>query len=111
MESESDSLLEKLSVCLKKQTALQGAKIILSMVSGSKAFNLNVASSDEDLFGVYMLSPFSTGFKRSVAGHDPTDYEVHEIEEFLLLLEKGNPKVSRADFVPGVLKFFPKKGY
>jgi hypothetical protein len=94
----NDTLFVKLASCLKNQTSLAGCKIVFAMVSGSMAFNLNIATSDEDLFGVYMLSPFLSSFKRSVAGNVPTDYEVHELEEYLLLLEKGNPKVLNKMF-------------
>ncbi len=104
--NDNTTLLDKLSVCVSKQSALKGCSVVMAMVSGSVAFNLNVATSDEDLFGVFMLSPFLPNFKRSVAGHEPTDYEVHELEEYLLLLEKGNPKVL-LNKKKTVLIFFP----
>jgi predicted nucleotidyltransferase len=103
--------LEKLTACLSKQSALEGCAIALAMCSGSVAFNLNLASSDEDLFGVYLVPTFSPSFKRSVAGHSPTDYEVHELEEYLLLLEKGNPKVSLLSWICGLcFDEIPAKG-
>ncbi len=103
----------KMVTCLAKQTALAGGQVVLAQVAvsvndspqlalslwlqqGSRAFNLHMDTSDEDLFGVFQApveSVLTGNYKRSVCGHEPTDYETHELEEFLLLLCKGNPKV------------------
>lgn len=70
--------------------------VIFSSVAGSHSFNLAVATSDKDYFGVYQghidrvlsLMPPPDTFD----SHEP-DYSVYELQMFCKLVLKGNPKL------------------
>lgn len=95
----------KLEAMLVSHPSLAGARVLLAQLSGSLGFNLAVATSDEDYFGVYAASIHSTLLgtrKVSLSGADP-DFETHEVEEMLLLLGKGNPKVIEPLFTENLV--------
>ncbi|KAL6058512.1 hypothetical protein QOT17_014784 [Balamuthia mandrillaris] len=71
-------------------------ELIFAMLAGSQAFNLAVATSDEDWFGIYAGDIEATfGLQApapSLDGNDP-DYAIYEVSKYAELLLKGNPKV------------------
>ena len=97
---EEDPIKSKLDGYLQKNASFSNSVLVCSQIAGSFAYNLNVETSDEDMFGVYM-APIENvilgSFKDSICSHDP-DFETHEVEKYLLLLEKGNPKVIEPIF-------------
>lgn len=77
---------------LSKNQSYKGSELICAQKAGSFAYNLNVATSDEDFFGVYK-APIELVLqaveKGTICSHDP-DFETHELECYLLLVEKGS---------------------
>eukprot|EP01102_Stenamoeba_stenopodia_P019995 TRINITY_DN7662_c0_g1_i1.p1 TRINITY_DN7662_c0_g1~~TRINITY_DN7662_c0_g1_i1.p1 ORF type:complete len:538 (+),score=108.17 TRINITY_DN7662_c0_g1_i1:202-1815(+) len=79
--------------------------LLVAQLAGSFAFNLNLPSSDHDYFGVYLtnidnvlgtiLQP-----KLNFDGHEPYDHQIYELQFYLELLLKGNPKVIEPLFAP-----------
>ncbi|QKJ32121.1 nucleotidyltransferase domain-containing protein [Mucilaginibacter mali] len=76
---------------LKRQKQL----ILLDCISGSTAYNLNVAGSDVDRKGVFMMPQKQLyGFNRQEQLANDTNDEVYfEIGRFLELLTKNNPNI------------------
>lgn len=101
--------------CVRSSSAgnrLKHIEIIFGMNAGSYAFNLNVATSDRDYFGIYaadandILTPYESLLcypmimqisllqpPATIDGHKPFDHAIHEAAEYCALLLKGNPKV------------------
>lgn len=78
---------------------------LLCQLAGSSAFNLNLPTSDKDYFGVFLFTAnasLSSGslisVPFSVDGHQPEDHQLYELEFYLQLLMKGNPKVIEPIF-------------
>jgi predicted nucleotidyltransferase len=76
---------------LKQQKQL----ILLECVSGSTAYNLNVAGSDIDKKGIFIMPQKQLyGFDRQDQIANSTHDEVYfEIDRFLELLTKNNPNI------------------
>lgn len=76
---------------LKKQKEL----ILMDCVSGSTAYNLNIASSDVDKKGIFIMSQKQLyGFEQQDQIANATNDEVYfEIGRFLELLTKNNPNI------------------
>ena len=96
-----DDIYKKLRACLDSKDSFGESDLLLAQIAGSHAFNLAVETSDEDLFGVF-IQPVANVLcgeksKTSLCSHDP-DFETHELETYIELLEKGNPKVVEPIF-------------
>lgn len=93
----------RLEEALGREGSSFDGTLLLAQLTGSRGFNLHVSSSDEDLFGVF-AAPIESVIcgepTKSLCGHQPVDYETHELETFLSLLTKGNPKVIEPLFAP-----------
>lgn len=69
--------------------------LLLECVSGSRAYNLNIATSDTDLKGVFVLPQYTLygmTYTPQVAS-EGNDEVYFEIRRFLELLEKNNPNI------------------
>ena len=89
---EAKLLIENILVNHK----IENGRVILAMLAGSHAFNLAVATSDHDYFGIY-AAPMRSLYclqppADTIDAHDP-DYQIHEVRKYLEILLKGNPKV------------------
>ncbi len=69
--------------------------ILLECISGSKAYNLDVETSDTDIKGVYYLpKKYFYGFEYvPQVSNDSNDIVFYEIGRFLELLTKNNPNI------------------
>ena len=78
-----------------KELKLRKELILLDCVSGSTAYNLNVARSDVDKKGIFMMPQKQLyGFERQEQIANATNDEVYfEIGRFLDLLVKNNPNI------------------
>ncbi|SEO38645.1 DNA polymerase beta superfamily protein [Mucilaginibacter sp. OK283] len=78
-----------------KELKLRKDLILLDCVSGSTAYNLNVAGSDVDKKGIFMMPKKQLyGFERQEQIANATNDEVYfEIGRFLDLLVKNNPNI------------------
>lgn len=87
---------------VERFTAPEGIKpsnIILEAVTGSKAYGLDHADSDEDIKGIYILPTeniLHMGFNRdrTTKDHTEPDWVYHEIEKFIKLAMDCNPTVT-----------------
>lgn len=73
----------------------QPKHLLLKCISGSRAFNLNIASSDTDIKGIFIL-PLNElyGFTFTEQVSNQTNDEVYfEIGKFMELLCKNNPNI------------------
>lgn len=78
-----------------KELKLRKELLLLDCVSGSTAYNLNVAGSDIDKKGIFMMPQKQLyGFERQEQIANATNDEVYfEIGRFLDLLVKNNPNI------------------
>jgi hypothetical protein len=53
-DEDAEAVRATLSKLLASRKTLDGSTLLCAQLAGSFAFNLNVASSDEDYFGIYM---------------------------------------------------------
>lgn len=94
MEGNSKLPLMKEDLELLQGVVSSRGKLIFAMVAGSAGYNLGIATSDKDLFGVYLADekgpfcPAPTSFD-----HTDPDYAIYEVNKYAELLIKGNPKV------------------
>ncbi|MEO5996354.1 MAG: nucleotidyltransferase domain-containing protein [Chitinophagaceae bacterium] len=73
----------------------QPKHLLLKCISGSRAFNLNIASSDTDIKGIFIL-PLNElyGFTFTEQVSNKTNDEVYfEIGKFMELMCKNNPNI------------------
>jgi hypothetical protein len=82
-------------------------EIALLVRAGSKAYGLELASSDDDYLGVFVprlreLVSIRGLAAETHAGNDP-DYTLHEIGKFCALALKGNPAILETLWNPEVL--------
>lgn len=103
MAAESDCQVvvrDFIAARLAKPTASEATQFVLLMaqICGSASFNLNVATSDTDYFGVYASSLQSVfqlkGPVDTLDSHTPHDICVYELAYFCRLLLKGNVRSS-----------------
>jgi predicted nucleotidyltransferase len=85
----------------------KGLQLALLVRSGSKAYGIDVAGSDDDYLGVFVpsLRRFVSlgGIERdSHAGNGP-DYTLHEIGKFSALALKGNPAILETLWNPEIV--------
>ncbi|WP_240975915.1 DNA polymerase beta superfamily protein [Chitinophaga fulva] len=69
--------------------------LLLECISGSRAYNLHVPTSDTDLKGIFIVPQaelYGMSFTDQVA-NDSNDEVYFEIKRFLELLEKNNPNI------------------
>lgn len=83
---------------------MKPSNIVLEGITGSKAYGLDTADSDEDVKGVY-VAPTSEvlglfGVKDTVDHTDP-DWAYHELGKFLKLAMKCNPTILELLFLEG----------
>jgi predicted nucleotidyltransferase len=81
--------------------------LCLLVLSGSKAYGIDVEGSDDDFSGVFVptLRDFLSlgGFgPETHAGNDP-DFTIHEIGKFCRLALKGNPAILETLWNPNVV--------
>ena len=82
-----------------------GEQLLLLGVTGSTAYGLAHAGSDEDRLGIYAVATdrvLGFGFDVGKASHvwtEPEDVQLHEIGKYLTLVLKGNPTVSELLFL------------
>lgn len=78
-----------------EQLIIQPEHLLLKCISGSRAYNLNVATSDTDIKGVFVLplkESYGLNYTQQVANE--TNDEVYiEIGRFIELLSKNNPNI------------------
>jgi len=79
-------------------------ELIYAQRSGSWSFNLSVANSDVDYFGVFVapdaLKVKAKTLDHSVAGNAGDDWVLYELGMYIELLAKGNPKVVEPLYAP-----------
>jgi predicted nucleotidyltransferase len=107
--TDSESLLSLFSNTFFAPSTSIGSVLrsppLLCQIAGSSAFNLNLPSSDKDYFGVFLFNTNASlsssslvSVPFSVDGHLPEDHQLYELEFYLQLLMKGNPKVIEPIF-------------
>ena len=72
-----------------------GAKPLLLVIRGSRAYGTNIETSDTDYAGVFIQSQediFGFGYKEQI-NDDKNDTVIYEIKRFLQLLSSNNPTV------------------
>ena len=72
-----------------------GAKPLLLVIRGSRAYGTNIETSDTDYVGVFIQSQediFGFGYKEQI-NDDKNDTVIYEIKRFLQLLSSNNPTV------------------
>lgn len=78
-----------------EQLIIQPEHLLLKCISGSRAYNLNVATSDTDIKGIYVLPQkelYGLNYTEQVSNE--TNDEVYiEIGRFIELLCKNNPNI------------------
>jgi len=80
--------------------------LIFECVSGSHAYGLNHASSDEDVRGVFMISPYEStvdglyGKPIEQVSDEKSDIVYYELKRFMNLLGTNNPTVVELLFMP-----------
>lgn len=83
---------------------MKPTNIILEGITGSKAYGLNTAESDEDIDGVY-VAPTSEVLRlfgvKDMVDHTDPDWTYHEIGKFLKLAMKCNPTILELLFLEG----------
>lgn len=83
---------------------MKPSNIILEGITGSKAYGLDTADSDEDIKGIY-VAPTSKvlglfGVKETIDHTDP-DWTYHEVGKFIHLAMKCNPTILEVLFLEG----------
>ena len=77
--------------------------LLIAQVCGSASYNLAIASSDVDYFGVFacdLRELFSVkGPRHSLDSHNPFDICCYELSYYCQLLLKGNPKLVEPIFL------------
>ena len=87
--------------------ALGNRSLVLLVQSGSRAYGIDQAGSDDDYLGVF-VSPLARFVSidgpgpDTFAGNDP-DFTLHEIGKFCRLALKGNPAILETLWNPNVL--------
>ena len=77
------------------QLIQQPQHLLLKCISGSKAYNLNIATSDTDIKGIFVL-PKQELYGLTFAGqlsNETNDEVFFEIKRFIDLLTKNNPNI------------------
>lgn len=78
--------------------------IILEGITGSKAYGLDTADSDEDIKGIYVAPTTEVlglfGVKETIDHTDP-DWTYHEVGKFINLAMKCNPTLLELLFLEG----------
>ena len=91
---EPETLLDFVEGQLKKR-GIKG-KVLFAMLAGSRCFNLNLPTSDDDFLAVYeaeAVDILKNTYTTTIDVHQPADCVIHELSKYLSLLDKGNPKV------------------
>jgi predicted nucleotidyltransferase len=92
---------------IRAATEPQGLAVSLLVRAGSKAYGIEVASSDDDFLGVY-TAPLRSFVSldglasETLAGNGP-DYTLHELGKFCRLALKGNPAILETLWNPDVV--------
>eukprot|EP00696_Hemimastix_kukwesjijk_P019579 gnl/Hemi2/8901_TR3081_c0_g1_i1.p1 gnl/Hemi2/8901_TR3081_c0_g1~~gnl/Hemi2/8901_TR3081_c0_g1_i1.p1 ORF type:complete len:280 (-),score=59.91 gnl/Hemi2/8901_TR3081_c0_g1_i1:220-1059(-) len=97
------------AVCeqILRDKGVSGARIIFATFGGSRLYNLNLSTSDSDIFAVWQapnhlllaLEPIKDTFC-SEEGKDSQDHCLYELHKFGHLLLAGNPHAVEMLFVP-----------
>lgn len=76
--------------------------LIYEVIAGSKAYGLDLPTSDTDIRGIYMLpNEFILGNKKCEQINNPTnDIVYYELNRFIHLLSQNNPNILEELFVP-----------
>lgn len=76
--------------------------LIYEVIAGSKAYGLDLPTSDTDIRGIYMLpNEYLLGKGYSEQINNPTnDIVYYELNRFVHLLEQNNPNILEELFVP-----------
>jgi uncharacterized protein len=70
--------------------------LLMKAIIGSRAYNLNIESSDTDYRGVYLESDHQIfGLEKAEPSHFPSskDDTIYSLKQFVNLLAKGNPNI------------------
>lgn len=98
------AVLDESEVQKLRKVVGEYGELIYAQRSGSWSFNLSVASSDVDYFGVFVapdaLKVKAKTLDHSVAGNAGDDWVLYELGMYIELLAKGNPKVVEPLYAP-----------
>ena len=107
--AEDASCLEAVQAFVAAQG--MGRHVVLARVAGSRSYNLDLAGSDTDYFGVYVW-PAVQAFRVEAApsqftAHEPEDVSIVEAGRYALHLLRGNSTALEALCTPALCHFEP----
>lgn len=76
--------------------------LIYKVIAGSKAYGLDIPTSDTDIRGIYMLPNeflLGKGYSEQI-NNQTNDIVYYELNRFVYLLEQNNPNILEELFVP-----------